>query len=63
MHVKDKLRILVDSISIDRILSSSSKRAKNLFKYIQSNTLEFVRTPEPVESDCVQQIIQFKKKA
>jgi len=61
MLMKDKLCILIDSISIDRMLSGSSRREQALFRYANSDDLDFVRTPETVGNSLIRQIVQFRK--
>jgi hypothetical protein len=55
------LKILVDSCSVDTSFSSLSKRAQSLFKYKDSEFLEFTRTPSPVNQVEIRDIVQFEK--
>lgn len=62
MKKTNRLRILVDSSSIDKTLPTSSRRSIALFKYQNSRLLEFLRTPETVENAHLQEIVRFEKK-
>jgi len=61
MLIKDKPYLLIDSNSVDRMLSRSGRRQQALFTYINSSDLNFVRSPETVENNLVRQIVQFEK--
>ena len=59
---KDRLRILVDTASIDKSLSSSNRRIEALLRYDRSHYLELTRTPENAMNKYLQQIVRFQKK-
>jgi hypothetical protein len=62
MKIKTRLRILVDSSSVDQALSSAGRRSVALLKYHDSLLLEFIRTPETVENKDLREIVEFQKR-
>ena len=61
MRKPDRLRVLLDSSSIDN-LPVLDRRSKALLKYRNSKFLDFIRSPENAEYKDLQQIVAFIKK-
>jgi len=61
MKKQDKLTVLFDSTSIDN-MPALNRRSRALLKYQNSQLLDFIRSPENVESKDLQQIVGIEKK-
>lgn len=60
MKKTDRLRALFDSSSIDNP-PTLNRRSKALLSYQNSQFLDFIRSPESVESKDLQRIVAIKK--
>ena len=59
---KDKLRILIDSESLDGFLSANSESAEKLLKYSDAQLFDFIRSPfEPKHLE-MQKVVEFVKR-
>jgi hypothetical protein len=61
MKKQDKLSILLDSSSIDK-LPTLGRRSRALLKYRSSEFLDFLRSPKRVKNKDLREIVEFQKK-
>jgi hypothetical protein len=56
-----KLKLLIESSSVDAYLPNASRRAQSLLKYSSSEFLEFTRTRHQVANNELKEIVEFEK--
>lgn len=61
MKKEKRLKILIDSSSVDCFLPNADRRSKALLKYRNNQLIDIVRTPETVVDSDLQKIVAFEK--
>lgn len=59
---KDKLKILIDSESLNKLLSENNDAARKLLKYSDAELFSFIRSPFDTKHPELQKIVKFRKK-